>query len=204
MRIWGRANSSNVKKVLWCAEELGLPYERIDAGGAFGRLADPEFRALNPNGMVPVIEDDGVVAWESNAIVRYLAARHGAGTLWPEDPAVRVLGDRWMDWVHLMAAPYATVVGNVVRKAPADRDHAAVAAGIERLSELFARVDAHLAREPYLGGAAFTMADIPLGAYIYAWFEMPIERPAMPHLEDWYHRLGTREPYRRAVMTPLT
>ena len=97
LRIWGRRNSINVQKVLWCCGELGLDYERIDAGGVFGLTRDPEYLALNPNGLVPTISDDGFVLWESNAIVRYLAARHGSGTLWPEDLRERADAERWMD-----------------------------------------------------------------------------------------------------------
>jgi len=205
LTLWGRANSVNVKKVLWCLEEAAVPYERIDAGGAFGRLDKPAFRALNPNGLVPTIEDGDVVVWESNAIVRYLAARYGAGTLWPEDPAARALGDRWMDWtLGNLVAPFRDVFWTLVRTPPEQRDMALVAAGVARCGTLLAIADAALAERPFLSGDRLGMGDIPLGAYVYLWFELPIERSALPHLEAWYRRLAERPAYRKAVMVPLT
>ena len=98
LKVWGRKNFINVQKVLWCCEELGLPYERIDAGGPFGLTRDPEYLARNPNALVPTISDDEFVLWESNAIVRYLATRHGSGAMWPEDLRERADAERWMDW----------------------------------------------------------------------------------------------------------
>ena len=100
LKIWGRNNSVNVEKVLWACEEMEIEYERLDAGGQFGIVDTPEYRALNPNGLVPTVEVDGLVLWESNAIVRYLAAKHSRGDLWPNDLAIRVDGDRWMDWMN--------------------------------------------------------------------------------------------------------
>jgi glutathione S-transferase len=105
LRIWGRLSSINVQKVVWCADELGLPYERTEAGGSFGVVGTPEYLAMNPNGLVPVIDDGGFVLWESNAIVRYLAARHGDGWLWPTDLQLRAEADRWMDWQNFTFWP---------------------------------------------------------------------------------------------------
>lgn len=205
LKIWGRANSTNVRKALWCAEEAGVPYERVDAGGAFGLVDDPAYRELNPNGLVPTIEDDGLVLWESNAIVRYLAAKYAAGTLWAEDPGARGLADRWMDWAtSMLAEPFRPVFWGMVRTPPEKRDAAAIAAGIARCAALLAVPDAALARAPYLSGERLGIGDIPLGAIAYAWFGMPIERPPLPHLEAWYARLAERPAYRKAVMTPLT
>ncbi|MFG1395564.1 glutathione S-transferase [Roseixanthobacter pseudopolyaromaticivorans] len=205
LKIWGRLNSTNVKKVVWAARELSLPYEHANAGGPFGLVNEPEYRALNPNGLVPCVEDQGLILWESNAVVRYLAARHGAGTLWPENPAVRAIGDKWMDWTSTsFAAPFRDVFWNLIRLDPEKRDMGAVEAGIVACADLLARADAALADHPYLSGDAFAMGDIPLGCFAYGWFEMPITRPPMPHLEAWYVRLKDRPAYRDAVMTPLT
>ncbi|OYW43442.1 MAG: glutathione S-transferase [Azorhizobium sp. 12-66-6] len=205
LKIWGRLNSTNVKKVVWAARELNLPYEHANAGGPFGIVNEPDYRALNPNGLVPCIEDQGLVLWESNAVVRYLSARHGAGTLWPEDPAVRAIGDKWMDWASTsFAGPFRDVFWNIVRLGPEQRDMGAVEKGLAACTDLLARVDAALAHHPYLSGDAFAMGDIPLGCFAYAWFEMPIARQPMPHLEAWYARLKDRPAYRDAVMTPLT
>ncbi|UYB51100.1 glutathione S-transferase family protein [Xanthomonas sp. AM6] len=205
LKIWGRHNSSNVRKVLWCAEEAGVPYESIQVGGAFGGTGEPHYRAMNPNGLVPAIEDDGLALWESNAIVRYLAARYAPGTLYPDDPAMRALGDRWMDWTtSSFAGPFRDLFWGTLRTAPEARDEARIAAALARSGELLALADAALAQQPWLSGAQFAMGDIPLGSFVYAWFEMPIERPALPHLQDWYARLQQRPAYRKGVMTPLT
>lgn len=205
MKIWGRENSSNVRKVLWCAEEIGLRYDHVPAGGAFGIVDTSEYRALNPNGLVPCLEDDGLVLWESNTIVRYLARQYGSAPFAPDDPRRWAAAEKWMDWsLFALAGPFRDVFWNMVRRGPEDRDEAAMERGRARSAELLQMVDAALGREPWLSGADFGVGDIPLGCIAYGWFEMPIERPAMPHLEDWYARLKDRPAYRKAVMTPLT
>jgi glutathione S-transferase len=205
LKIWGRGNSTNVKKVLWCAEELGVPFEHINAGGAFGIVDDPDYRAMNPNGLVPCIKDGDLVLWESNAIVRYLAATYGNETLFPSDPVKRANADKWMDWTtSSVAAPFRDVFWNTVRLPAGQRDEAACRRGMEACAKLFAIADAALAGEPFLSGKEFGMGDIPLGCFAYAWFEMPIDRPQLPALRDWYGRLATRPAYRKAVMIPLT
>lgn len=202
--IWGRRNSSNVRKALWCAEEAGVAYSSIEVGGAFGGNTTPEYRALNPNGLVPTLQDGALVLWESNAIVRYLAAQY-APALYPHAPAERALGDRWMDWTtSTFAGVFRDLFWGVLRTPEAERDHARIAAALTHSGELLARADAALAQQPYLSGEQFAMGDIPLGSFIYAWFEMPIERPELPHLQAWYARLRARPAYRRAVMTALT
>jgi len=205
LKLWGRVNSTNVKKVLWCLEELNLPYTRVDAGGAFGVVGEAAYVAMNPNRLVPCLEDGDLVLWESNAIVRYLAARYGAGALWHEAPAPRAQADKWMDWVtSSLAAPFRTLFWNTVRTAPEERDLPAVAAALAECGNLLATADQALANQPYLSGASVGMGDIPLGCFAYAWFEMPIERPDLPHLRGWYERLRERSAYQTAVMTPLT
>lgn len=205
LKIWGRKNSSNVRKALWAAEEAGIAFEAIDAGGAFGLVNDPEYRARNPNGLVPLIEDGELVLWESNAIVRYLAARYAAGRLYPEDPVLRARGDKWMDWTTSAFAPvFRDLFWGTLRTLPAERDPAKIAAALARCSELLAMPERALAEQPFLSGDHFAMGDIPLGSFIYAWFEMPIQRPELPALEAWYGRLKERPAYRKAVMTALT
>jgi glutathione S-transferase len=205
LRIWGRSNSINVQKVLWCCGELDLPYERIDAGGPFGGNREPEYLRLNPNGLVPTISDGGFVLWESNAIVRYLAARYAMGTLCPEDLAERADADRWMDWQMgtLWASLRPAFIG-LIRTPPENRDQASIAAAIRKTAESWAMLDAHLAGRDYVTGPAFTMADMPLGATAYRWFSLDIEGPPMPNLEAWYERLCARAPYRANVMLPLS
>lgn len=206
LKIWGRKNSSNVRKALWAAEELGLAYQAIDAGGAFGVVDTPEYRAMNPNGRVPVIEDDGLVLWESNAIVRYLLARHAPDSAWyPADPRARATADKWMDWTgSSFAGPFRTVFWGVLRTPAEKQDWAAINAAIKECDELLNMADHALISQPYLSGNDIGMGDIPLGSFIYAWFEMPIERAPQPHLQAWYERLKQRPAYQKAVMTALT
>jgi glutathione S-transferase len=206
LRIWGRKNSSNVRKALWIAEEVGVPYETKDAGGAFGLVNEAEYRAMNPNGRIPMIEDGDFVLWESNAIVRYLAAQYGTESgLYLTDPKARAQADKWMDWTtSTIAAPFSPVFWGVLRT-PADKqDWDAINQGVKTLHGLLAVADDALSRQPWLSGEAFGMGDIPLGSFAYAWFEMPIERPPLPYLQAWYERLKTRPAYRKAVMTALT
>lgn len=205
LKLWGRTNSTNVKKALWCLEELQIPYTRVDAGGAFGVVDETHYIAKNPNKLVPCLEDGELVLWESNAIVRYLAAQYGQGSLWESHPAKRAQADKWMDWVTAtLAAPFRPVFWNIVRTAPEQRDMAAVQASLETCGKLLAIPDQALATQPYLSGESFGMGDIPLGCYAYAWFEMPIERPDLPHLRRWYEQLQRRPGYQTAVVTPLT
>jgi glutathione S-transferase len=205
LTIWGRHNSNNVKKVLWCAEEIGLAYESIPAGGAFGMTNDPAYRAMNPNGLVPTIRDGDLVLWESNAIVRYLAARYAEGSLWPKDVIVRARADRWMDWTtSTFAAPFRDVFWGMVRTAPEQRDLAAIEAGRQKCAALLVMADQALADRPYLSGDAFGMGDIPLGCFAHAWFAMPIERPDLSNLAAWYERLKARPAYAKVVATPLS
>ncbi|WEK11390.1 MAG: glutathione S-transferase [Candidatus Pseudomonas colombiensis] len=206
LKIWGRKNSSNVRKALWCAEELGLAYEAVDAGGAFGVVNTPEYRALNPNGRIPLLEDDGFVLWESNTIVRYLAARHVANSHWyPADVQVRASAEKWMDWTtSTFAEPFRQVFWGVLRTPAKEQDWVKINAAKATCCELLSMVERTLSEQPYLSGAEIGVGDIPLGSFIYAWFEMPIERPSMPALEAWYGRLQERPAYRKAVMTALT
>ncbi|TCD24579.1 glutathione S-transferase [Pseudomonas sp. IC_126] len=205
LKLWGRINSTNVRKALWCLEELGVPYTRVDAGGAFGVVGEAEYIAKNPNRLVPCLEDGELVLWESNTIVRYLAAQYGEGTLWSTDPRQRAGADKWMDWAtSSLATPFRPLFWNIVRTAPEKRDMTAVQVALEECGKLLAIADRALAEQPYLSGDSFGMGDIPLGCFAYAWFEMPIERPDLPHLLHWYERLQQRPAYQTAVITPLT
>ena len=205
LRIWGRSNSINVQKVLWCCEELDVPYNRVDVGGPFGGNREPEYLRLNPNGLVPTISDGGFVLWESNAIVRYLSARHGMGTLCPEDLAERADADRWMDWqLGTLWANFRPAFIGLIRTPPEKRDGASIATAIGKTARNLAILDAHLAGREYVTGPSLTMADIPLGVSAHRWFNLDIERPPMPNLEAWYERLCARGPYRATVMSPLS
>jgi glutathione S-transferase len=206
LRIWGRLSSVNVQKVVWCADELGLQYERIDAGGKFGRNDTPQYLAMNPNGLVPVIEDDGFVLYESNAIVRYLAAREGNTALWPEELRARADVDRWMEW---QSTGYTPAMGpafmQLVRTAPDKRDAGAIESSRAKSEKHSAILDAHLASRRYVAGDRFTVADIVLGCAAHRWLNLPIDRIARPNLERWYADIAAR-PASRQVTTqkPLT
>ena len=205
LRIWGRTNSVNVQKVLWCADELGLNYERVDAGGAFGKVQEAAYLAKNPNALVPTIEDDGFVLWESNTIVRYLSAKHGLGTLCPRELAARADVERWMDWqLSVPQKDMTTVFWGLVRTPPEKRDPAAIAQAAKSLNGLWARLDGHLKGRAFVGGNTFTMGDIPVGCLAFRWLNLPIERDRLPNLEAWYERLTTRPAYRKNVMPPMT
>ena len=205
LRIWGRSTSISVQKVLWCCEELDVPYDRVDVGGPFGGNREPEYLRLNPNGLVPTISDGGFVLWESNAIVRYLSARHGMGTLCPEDLAERADADRWMDWqMGTLWASFRPAFFGLVRTPPEERDQAGIATAIEKTAGNLAIFDAHLAGRDYVTGPSLSMADMPLGVTAHRWFTLDIERPLMPNLEAWYERLCARAPYRATVMAPLS
>lgn len=202
LTIWGRLNSHNVKKVAWLAEELGLDYVRHDIGGQFGM--DDAYRAKNPNALIPTIEDGEVVLWESNVILRYLAARYGGERWWPADPAARAMADRWMDWQFTYARAQLPAFVNLIRRPEGERDMAAVAEAAEAAARLMRIIDAQLAATPWLSGAEFGIGDIPMGVYTHTWFTLAIDRPEMPHVADWYRRLQSRPGYAAQVMIPLT
>ena len=205
LRIWGRLSSVNVQKVVWCADELELAYERIDAGGRFGVNDTPEFLARNPNGLVPVIDDDGFVLYESNAIVRYLAAREGAHALWPEDPRGRAVVDRWMEWQSTAFTPAMWAAFWQLIRTPADkRDGEAIEASRAKSEKLAAILDAQLAQTPYLTGDAFTVADIVVGCAAHRWLNLPLARAPRLNLERWYAGLKARPGSRQVTTQPLT
>lgn len=204
LRIWGRVNSVNVKKALWAAEELGLKYERIDAGMQHGVTKTPEYLKMNPNSLVPTIDDDGFVLWESHTIVRYLAAKHGAGTLWPADLKARADAERWMDWAFTFQGAMRAVFWGLIRTPPEKRDRKAIEEGRMRSAELLAIPERTLSGKPYLGGATFTMGDIPLGCEVQRWMRVPMERPHFPNVQAWFERLRARPAFVRHVDLPLS
>ena len=206
LKIWGRTNSVNVQKVMWCVGELRLGHERIDAGMAFGKNNEDWFLALNPNGRVPLIDDEGFTLWESNSIVRYLAAKHDLGGLYPESLTERADAERWMDWLlTVLNGPMTVVFWNLVRTPEGQRDMAQVAQGVKESRAAFAMLDKQLSGRDYVLGEQLTMADIPVGAMTYRWYAMPeIERPDLPNLQAWYERLSQRPAFRQHVMLPLT
>jgi glutathione S-transferase len=205
LKLWGRINSINVQKVLWALDEMKVPYERVDAGLNHGVVNEPFYRKMNPNGRVPTIDDDGFILWESNAIVRYLSARHGAGTLWPEDLRQRSDADRWMDWATSTVAPALTpVFWGLIRTPPEKRNMALIEAEAEKAAQAFQSLEQSLEGRDYVAGKSFTMGDIPLGAFVYRWYALDVKRPALARVEAYYGRLQQRPAYRKHVMLPLS
>jgi glutathione S-transferase len=206
LTIWGRTNSVNVQKVLWCLAELGVSYERIDAGLAHGKNTEAWFLALNPNGRVPLLKDGAFSLWESNAIVRYLSAKHGLGTLCPESLETRAHAEAWMDWqLSVLIRPVSIVFWNLIRTLPAERKTEEIASGTKESNRAIDLLDAHLAANEFVAGPTFSMGDIPVGATVYRWLALPgIERPAWPALRAWQARLKERPGFRAHVMLPLS
>lgn len=205
LRIWGRPNSINVQKVMWAVGELGLDHQRIDAGGAFGGLDTEAFGKLNPNRRIPCLVDGDLAIWESNAIVRYLAASYGSGSLWPEAPGPRSLADRWMDWKITTLQPQLHVMfWGLVRTPEGERDMPAIEAASHAIKPLWQLVDNQLEQAPFLAGDSFTMGDIPLGCAFWRYRNVTPKLPSLPHVERWYGTLEERPAYRQHVMLPVT
>ncbi len=205
LKIWGRLNSINVMKVMWCVEELGVEHERVDAGMKHGVVGEDFYAKLNPNRWVPTIDDDGLVLWESNVIVRYLSAKYGSESLSPVDIGERALADQWMDWQQTTIHPDITFIfWAVVRDLKANQDPEKLAAAASRAGQAWQIVDDTLADSDYLCGDQFTMADIPLGTAVWRWYNMKVERPALVNVEAWHERLKQRPGFQKYVMLPLT
>lgn len=207
IKLWGRANSSNVMKVLWTLEELGLGYTRVDVGGPFGGTATPAYRAMNPLGLVPSLEDGGRQLFESNAIVRYLCNAHAPdSTLYPRDPGQRAEVESWMEFQQTaLNRPASAVFIGLIRTPPDKRDNAAIAAATGELAAIWAILDARLAGRNWLCGEALTLAEISYGPHLHRWFNMPVQgRPDAPHLRAWYDRMVQRPAYRQHVAIEIT
>lgn len=205
LTIWGRPNSVNVQKVLWAADELGLTYEHKVVGGPHGGNDTPEYRKLNPTGLVPTLVDDGYVIWESNAVVRYLAAQYGPGRLWPTDPRERGLADRWMDWFgSALGGPMTVLFWQHVRTPAEKRDPAAIQKAEAEVAPRWALLDRHLSENEFVGGKTLTMGDIPVGAMAWRWFNLPLSRPDLPNLKRWADALAKRPAYAKWIAKPMS
>ncbi|HSC16644.1 MAG TPA: glutathione S-transferase [Gammaproteobacteria bacterium] len=206
LTVYGRTNSVNVQKVLWCLAELALQHTRIDAGLEHGKNTEPWYLALNPNGKVPLLVDGAFTLWESNTIVRYLASKHGMGSLCPASLETRALAERWMDWqLSTLVSPVSTVFQNLIRRPAAERDTAAIERNTREANRAMALLDEHLQSRPYVAGESFTMGDIPVGATAHRWLEIPaIDRPPLAAVRAWRARLAERPAFRSHVQLPLS
>ena len=193
LKIWGRLSSINVKKAVWTAQELGLDFQRTEAGGVHGIVKTPEYLRLNANALVPVMEDDGFVLWESNVIVRYLCAKHSMGQMYPADLHERFDAERWMDWQQTTFNPASrSGFWQLIRTPAAEQNQAVIAQSNAAVEALMATLDAHLAGHSFMVGEAFSMADIPLALEVHRWFGLPQTRQTRPNIERWYSTLQAR------------
>jgi glutathione S-transferase len=207
IKVWGRNTSSNVQKVMWAIGEIGVPHQRIDIGGSFGQNREPAYLAMNPNGLVPTLEeDDGFLLWESNTIVRYLAAKHKAAGLEPTDLHQRALASKWMDWQLSVAGP--AIFGcfwGLIRTPPEKRDHAAIEDSKKKTTAAMTMMDQQLAKTAYLAGDEFSYGDIPVGIIAYRYRQLVPERPALANFERWYAAISVRQAFKDHVAAvPLT
>jgi len=201
--LWGRLSSCNVQKVVWTLEELELPYEHVPLGGVHGGNDTPEYRAMNPNGLVPTLRDGDLTVWESHAIVRYLSAAHGGGRLFPQEPRRRALVDQWTDWTGTTFQPaWIGLFWAKVRTPLEEQDRAAISRALAASTRCFGILEGQLERTPYLAGEDLTYADIVAGVSLYRWMSMEIDRPLLPHVAAWHARLNERAAFRKAVNVP--
>jgi glutathione S-transferase len=212
LKLWGRKNSSNVKKVMWACAELDVPYGRIDAGLHYGITTTDEFREKNPNGMIPVIDDDGFILWESNAILRYLCAKHPKAPFWPTDPKIRASADRWMDWqLTTLGPPIGPAFMQLVRAPQEEWDMKMISTNIPKAALAWTIADRQLGKTKWLTGDDFTVGDIPLAILAYTWFELPLakagleqHRVPMANVDRWYAQLNAMPNFREVVAIGLT
>ena len=205
--IWGRANSVNVQKVLWCLAELDLDYQRIDAGMQFGRTRETDYLAMNPNARVPTMVDGDYVLWESNSVMRYLCMAYGKGTpIYPLEPKRRAAVDRWLDWTLSTVQPVdRPVFWALVRTPPAERDMVQIQKDADAEAIVWRIADHHLSTRRFIEGDQFTIADIALGAYARRWLGVEgITRPSQPHLERWLKEVGGRGGYQKFIGVPMS
>jgi glutathione S-transferase len=204
IKIWGRTDSSNVQKVLWCCGELGIEFERQDWGGKFGGNKDEDYLAMNPNGLVPTLKDGEFILWESNSIMRYLNLKYGQGRLMSTRPEEMANANRWMDWqLSTFNSAIVPLFWGLIRTPEEKRDAKAVQAALEKTSRAWEMVERQLAKTAFLGGSEFSLGDIPLGVWAYRWFNLPIQRPNFTKIDNWYERLKQRKPYQTHIMIPM-
>ena len=204
LHIWGRTSSITVRKVVLAAQWLGLDFKRTDAGSQFGIVKSPAYLAMNPNALVPVMDDGGFVLWESNVIVRYLCAKHSPGSLYPTDLRARFNAERWMDWQQTTLNPAGrNAFIQWVRTLPEQRDAALIAKSVAAMQPLLVTLDSHLSQHAFVGGDALSMADIPLVCEIHRWWGLPQPRAYFPHIERWYQGLLAMPASRGVLDQPL-
>jgi glutathione S-transferase len=207
IKIWGRKTSSNVQKVMWAVGELGLPHERVDIGGPFGKNREAAYLAMNPNGLVPTLEEeDGFMLWESNSIVRYLAAKHKSSVLEPADLRTRANAGKWMDWQLTVASPAIfECFWGLIRTPPEKRNHTAIEESKKKTTAAMTMMDTQLGKTAYLAGDAFSYGDIPVGIIAYRFRQLVPDRPPLKNFERWYAAIAARQAFKDHIAAvPLT
>lgn len=207
LHLFGRENSSNVQTVLIALHEMGLPYQRTDAGLQFGINNTPEYLRRNPNGLVPMLTDGDLDVWETNTILRYLAQKYGPTTLYPTEAAARSHVERWMDWRQTTLGPAIGVPFlQYIRVAPEKRDMPLVRAKEAEAVRAMKILDAQLQGKSYVTGETLTMADITLVIFVHRFYALPleIERPPLPNAQRWLAAMRARPSVKRYVEMALT
>lgn len=198
--LWGRASSANLQKARWALEETGAPFDLREVGGKFGGLDTPEFGAMNPNRLVPVLQHGDLTLWESHAVVRYVAAAFGGERFWPADPKARAIIDQWTDWTVTTFQPaWLRLFWLLVRTAPENHDKSAIDAALKQTVAALRMMDAQLEQTDYLAGDAFSYADIVSGVSLYRLTTMEIDLPSLPGVEAWHGRLKERASFEKSV-----
>src|SRR5256885_8452372 len=191
IRLLGRQTSGNVQKVIFCLEEMRVPYVREDYGRTFdGNTLTDAYRKLNPNSKVPTLVDGDVGIWESHSILRYLAAAYKP-ELTGATPAERSLVERWMDWLlGALNTPYVAVFKDA-KKAAQERAPDFGTQSADLIAQLKI-LDGHVAGRDWFAFDRFTIADMALGPIVKRCLEFPIERPAYPELQRWHAAIDAR------------
>lgn len=202
IKIWGRNTSSNVQKAMWAVGELGLEHTRLDVGGAFGKTKEPAYLAMNPNSLVPTLEEeDGFILWESNSVIRYLAAKHDkSGVLEPKDARQHGLASQWMDWQLTVVGPaiFQSFWG-LIRTPEEKRDLAAIKTSQDKTSDAMVLLDKQLGKTEFVAGPAFSYGDIPVGVMCYRYVQLVPHRPSTPNLDRWYAAVSSRKAFKDHV-----
>jgi len=204
LKVWGRPSAYNVQKVLWFIDELGIGFEHVNIGSAAGELDSKEFLAMNPNGRIPVIKDDGLYVWESNTIIRYLASTYGRPLYWVENPADRTFVERWMDWELASLQPnFLSLFWGYFRTPVSQRDSNKIEYFMKRCERNLTILNKHLMNNRYVAGAEFTIGDISAGTLLYRYFNMGVDVPELPNVRIWYQRLSDRPAYKNNILVPF-
>jgi len=204
LEIYGRKNSNQVIQLMWAVDELGLEYMRHNVGGSFGGLDTEEYGEMNPNRLVPTINDNGFILWESYAIIRYICKEYGQGSLWPDDSQQAALADQWMEWTNSrFMGTFFPIFWSLIRTPKEQQDAKKIAESAKATGELLQIVERNLEGKQFMTGNNLTMGDLPLGSMMFKYYTLDVEHPSLPNIEAWYSRLCERSAYQKNCMNPF-